>query len=164
MGIECEIAVRMGADLPARAGGHTPETVAPAIAAVMPAFELIEDRNADYGALDAFSLVADNAWNAGNVLGAPLSGWQDIDLRAVRGTLRVNGGIEGEGKGADALGSPLAAVAWLADRLAAQGKALERDMLVMTGSIVKTYFPNPGDRMVFSAEGLGEAVMEFGSA
>lgn len=164
MGVECEIAVKLGADLPSREGGHTPETVAPAIGAVMPAFELIEDRNADYGGLDAFSLVADNSWNAGNVLGAPLTDWKAIDLRTVHGALRVNGETVGEGQGADALGSPLAAVAWLADQLAAQGKTLQRDMLVMTGSIVKTYFPNPGDSLVFTVEGLGEARMDFGGA
>ena len=38
----------LGADLPASGAPWTRATVAPAIAAAMPAFELIEDRNADY--------------------------------------------------------------------------------------------------------------------
>ena len=41
-----------------------------AVAAVMPAFELIEDRKAVYKETKALSLIADNAWNGGIVLGA----------------------------------------------------------------------------------------------
>lgn len=161
VGIECEIAVRLGADLPVRPGGHSPQSVAPAVDAVIPAFELIEDRNANYDALDAFSLVADNAWNAGIVLGRPVEAWQSLDLLTVRGVLQVNGETVDEGKGADALGNPLAAVAWLADQLASQGKILGRGMIVMTGSIVTTYFPNPGDQLHFAVDGLGDAAMSL---
>jgi len=163
-GIECEIAVRLAADLPSRPEGHTPESVAPAIGAVIPAFEIIEDRNADYDQIDAYSLVADNSWNAGNVLGRSTEDWQALDLLAIRGVLQVNGETVGEGKGADALGNPLAAVVWLADQLAAQGKTLKRDMIVMTGSIVTTYFPKPGDRLDFAVEGLGNTELRLADA
>jgi 2-keto-4-pentenoate hydratase len=162
LGIECEIAVRLAAGLPHRAEGHNVETVAPAIGAVMPAFELIEDRNADYDAIDAFSLVADNCWNAGIVLGDPVEDWRAIDLCGLRGALHADGVTIGEGKGADALGHPLAAVAWLADLLALRGHTLERGMVVMTGSIVKTYFPVPGEQLVFSADGIGDVALRLG--
>jgi 2-keto-4-pentenoate hydratase len=78
--------------------------------------------------------------------------------------LQVNGETVGEGKGADALGNPLAAVAWLADQLAAQGRSLKRGMIVMTGSIVKTYFPKPGDQLDFTVEGLGNTVLRLANA
>ncbi len=164
LGIECEIAVRLATDIPSRPQGHTPESVAPAIGAVMPAFEMIEDRNADYKRIDAFSVVADNSWNAGNVLGSPVTDWQSLNLLTIRGVLQVNGETVGEGKGADALGNPLAAVAWLADQLAAQGRSLKRGMIVMTGSIVKTYFPKPGDQLDFTVEGLGNTVLRLANA
>ena len=35
--------------------------------ALMAAFELVDDRAADYSDIHFFSLVADNAWNAGVV-------------------------------------------------------------------------------------------------
>jgi 2-keto-4-pentenoate hydratase len=155
LGVECEIALRLDADLPGRDGGHTQESVAAAVGAVLPAFELIEDRNADYGAIDAFSIIADNAWNAGIVLGAPISAWRGVDLAAARGVLALNGAVVSEGRGADALGHPLNALAWLADRMRARGRPLERGMIVMTGSIVKTVFPAPGDRLEFSLDGFG---------
>ena len=45
----------------------------------MPAFELIDDRNADYEGFDAHSLIADNTWNAGVILGDAIPNWQSID-------------------------------------------------------------------------------------
>ena len=45
--------------------------MAPAVADAMPAFELIEDRNADYTHTEAASLIVENCWNSGVVVGAP---------------------------------------------------------------------------------------------
>lgn len=163
LGIECEIAVRLSADLPRRAGGHNPETVAGSIASVMPAFELIEDRKADYDAIDAFSLVADNSWNAGIVLGPETENWQAVDLLSIPGALRMDSTEIGSGKGADALGNPLAAVAWLADLQAERGHNLKRDMIVMTGSIVPTHFPAAGENLVFSLGDIGSAELRLES-
>ena len=69
--LESEIALKLGADLPASGAPWTRETVAPAVAGAMPAFELIEDRNADYPHTEAASLIVENCWNGGVVIGAP---------------------------------------------------------------------------------------------
>lgn len=50
--IESEIALELGTDLPALGAPWTRETVPPAVAAAMAAFELIEDRNADYAKVE----------------------------------------------------------------------------------------------------------------
>src|SRR6201981_1920978 len=63
--IESEIALKLGADLPASGAPWTRAAVAPAIAAAMPAFELIEDRNADYAKTEATSLIVENCWDCG---------------------------------------------------------------------------------------------------
>ena len=67
--IECELAVRLGRDLPKGPQPYTRESVRAAVSEIMAAFELIEDRNADYKSSKALSLIADNAWNGGIVLG-----------------------------------------------------------------------------------------------
>ena len=157
LGIECEIAVRLGRDLPAARAPYSEDTVAAAIETCMPAFELVEDRRADFKTLDAFGLVADNAWNAGIVLGASLADWRARDLGAARGQLAVNDASAGEGHGRDALGHPFKALTWLANGLAERGLHLARGMVVMTGSIVTTKFLEPGDRARFVFEGQGEA-------
>jgi 2-keto-4-pentenoate hydratase len=157
LGIECEIAVRLDRDLPAVGAPYGEAAVADAVAAAMPAFELVEDRNADYQALDAFGLVADNAWNAGIVLGPPIADWRARDLGSLQGSLLLNDAPAGAGHGRDALGHPLKALTWLANGLAARGLHLARGMVVMTGSIVTTKFLKSGDRARFVLDGLGEA-------
>jgi 2-keto-4-pentenoate hydratase len=79
VGVEFEIAVRIGRDFSPDERPLTLEDVAAAVDAVCPAIEIIDDRNADYGALEVRSLIADNSWNAGIVLGAFAHPWPRED-------------------------------------------------------------------------------------
>ncbi len=157
LGIECEVAVRLGRDLPASGAPYDRDAVAGAVASCAPAFELIEDRAVDYAGVDILACVAENSWNAGIVLGAALGEWRDLDLAGARGELTINGALVGEGRGGDVMGHPLEPLAWLASALGERGLGLERGMVVMTGSIVTTKFLSPGDRAEMSIEGLGVA-------
>jgi 2-keto-4-pentenoate hydratase len=158
LGIECEIAVQLGMDLPAAKAPYSRDLIAEAVAAVMPAFEVVDDRQADYAQLAAhvLSLIADNAWNAGVVLGSPLREWHGLDLATARGVMMLNGAVVGEGHGRDVMGHPFEALTWLVNMLAQRGKSLRQGMIVMTGSIVATRFVNAGDVVSFSMDGLGE--------
>ncbi|MGQ0662401.1 MAG: 2-keto-4-pentenoate hydratase [Pseudomonadota bacterium] len=157
LGIECEIALRLGADLEADGAPYDRERVAGSVEAAMAAFELVEDRQADYAAFDLVSLIADNCWNAGIVLGPAQRDWRRLDLAALRGRLSINGRPAGEGHGGDAMGHPLAVLAWLANDLGARAKPLRAGMVVMTGSLIATQFLRAGDEARFSLDGLGEA-------
>jgi len=148
LGLECEIAVQLGADLDATTT-HTKETVRDAVDACYPSFELIEDRDADYDQLNPFDSVSENAWNAGVVLGSPFADWQDLDLVDTPTVLEVNGEVLGSGKTGDALGHPFEAVAWLANHLNDRGRTIRAGEFVMTGSTVITYFPQVADRVKF---------------
>jgi 2-oxo-3-hexenedioate decarboxylase/2-keto-4-pentenoate hydratase len=154
--VECEIAVRLGRDLAGT--GHDAASVADAVEALMPSIEIVDDQNADYTEIDALELVANNAWNAGLVLGAPVREWRHLDPAAIAGSMTIAGATVGSGVGADVLGHPFAALAWLANSLAARGRPLARGMVVSTGSIVRTHWPQPGDEVVVRLDGLGEAV------
>jgi 2-keto-4-pentenoate hydratase len=160
LGVEFEVAVRIGEDLPASGGPWTRVSVADGVTACMPAFELVEDGNADYKTLDAFTLVAQNTWNGGVVLGTPVAAWRGVDLETAVTRCWVNDAPAGQGKTGDALGHPLEAVAWLANLLNRRGRMLARDMIVMTGSSITTRFPGPGDRVRFAIDGLGEVALE----
>jgi len=161
LGVEFEVAVRLGADLPASDGPGTRASVAGKVASCVPAFELVEDGDADYKNLDAFTLVAQNTWNGGVVLGAPVTSWQNVDLETAVTRCWINDAPAGQGKAGDALDHPFEAVAWLANLLNSQGRMLGRDMIVMTGSSITTKFPSPGDRVRFAVEGLGEVTLEI---
>src|ERR1700745_3380115 len=107
--IESEIALQLGADLPASGAPWTRARVAPAIAAALPAFELIEDRNADYAKTQASSLIVENCGNGGIVTGTPKRVALD-DLVGITGRLTLGGKLIGEGAAED----PCATLAWLA--------------------------------------------------
>jgi 2-keto-4-pentenoate hydratase len=158
LGVECEIAVQLGRDLPAARAPYRRDQVGDAVAAVMPAFEVVDDRQADYTQLAAhvLTLIADNAWNAGIVLGSPLKDWRGVDLAAAHGGMVINGTVVGEGHGRDVMGHPIEALRWLVNTLAQWGKSLTQGMIVMTGSIVATKFVHPGDTVGLSVDGLGE--------
>src|SRR5919201_4398892 len=156
--VEFEIALEIGEDLQAADAPFSRTRVAHGVRAAMPALELADDRNADYALLakHPLELIADNAWNEGAVLGHAVSEWRDIDLGRARGLAHVNGEMVGEGVGADAMGHPLDAVAWIAGHLAANGRALRPGDVVITGSLVRTQTVRAGDRVTFVVEGLGE--------
>jgi 2-keto-4-pentenoate hydratase len=153
--IESEIALKLGADLPAAGAPWTRETVAPAIAAAMAAFELIEDRNADYAKVEARSLIVENCWNGGIVTGAPIA-MPVADLVGIAGRLTIDGKIVGEGKAED----PCATLAWLANHVAERGRGLKAGMVVITGSLIPTVSIAGGQRAVFTIDGLGDVVMD----
>ena len=154
LGVETEIAFRLGDDLPR---GGDPGEVAAAVESSMAAIELIEDLGYDYKRLEAAAMVAGNVWNAGVVLGTPVTGWRGQDLVRATARLSINDHEIGSGNGGDVMGHPLNALAWLADKLAAAGTPLRRGMIVMTGSMVPIQYPVAGDRVVIEVAGLGAA-------
>jgi 2-keto-4-pentenoate hydratase len=158
LGLECEVAIRIGRALAATDAPYDAQSVQPAVAAFMPAFEIIDDRGADYSkfAQTVFDFIADNTWNAGVVLGAPAPAARAGELPDARGRMHINGRLIAEGHGRDVLGHPLNALAWLANSLAGAGLALEPGMIVMTGSLVPTQFVQAGDAVRYELEGFGE--------
>jgi len=156
LGIEFEVAFEIGEDVPADGTVHDERTIADCVAACMPAFELIEDRSADYSDLDAASILTDRCWCGGVVLGDPVKDWRDLDLANTPVELHWDGEVADRAVTGDALGHPLAGLAWIANHLAARGRTMRRGEIVMTGSALKTRFAKPGDAIVYRIKGLGD--------
>jgi len=156
-GIECEVAVLLKGGLPSEKAPHDRASVAEAVGALMTAFELVDDRNADHAKMSFLDAVGANVWNAGIVLGPQVADWRGVDLVNARGEMVVNGRLVGEGRCGDAVGHPLEAVAWLANKLAERGKSLSAGMVVITGSIATLKFLEQGDEASVRIGGLGEA-------
>jgi 2-keto-4-pentenoate hydratase len=106
-------------------------------------------------------LVADDFFAAGCVLGPPIARAAAPDLLAVQGRAIINGVEAGQGSGADVLGHPHNALAWLANHLAAQGRGLHAGQIVLTGSLVKTLWLKAGDSVVMQLDGLGRVEARF---
>jgi 2-keto-4-pentenoate hydratase len=148
--METEICCIMDKDM---AGECTVDDVRKNLRSIHTSYELVEDRAADLTRLDAHSLVSDNSWNGGIVIGPPADTTLDLENRD--GRLRVNGQITKEGNTRDTMGgSPLAVMAWLIGHLGKRGKILKAGMPVITGSIIETQFPVAGDVLVFEVDGM----------
>ncbi|MCP4380936.1 MAG: hydratase [Hyphomicrobiales bacterium] len=154
IGVECEIAVRIGHDLDPAQAPFTTDTVAEAITEYMAAIEIVDDRYADWRATDTPTLIADDFFAAGCVLGDPVA--RRMNARNLIGTTTVNGKEVGRGQGTDVMGDPLNALAWLAGSLALRGEMLRRGDIVLTGSLVETRWLSPGDSASALISGLGE--------
>jgi len=161
IGVEFELAVRLGRDMPAKASPYTRAETAELVDACAPAFELVDDRNADYTALEGVGLAADNAWNGGVVVGAFSTAWRDLDLTSVRARLEWSGAEDAAATTGEAMGHPFEAVAWIANHLNARGQMLKAGEFVMTGSTMKTRFPTGGERIRYTLEGMGAVAAEI---
>ena len=161
VGVECEIAVRLGGDLPPAQVPFTAERVAQAIEVYLPAIEIVDDRYAKWETTGAPTLVADDFFAAGCVLGQPVARAAAPDLLDVTGCAIVNGLEVSRGTGADVLGHPHHALAWLANHLAAEGRGLHAGQIVLTGSLVKTLWLKAGDGVTMDLSGLGKVSVTF---
>jgi 2-keto-4-pentenoate hydratase len=153
LGLEFEIAVRIKSDVPVADTPYTAAMIAPHIDGVCAAIELVDDRNADYTNLDVLALVADNSWNGGVVLSTFSTSWPDLanaEGKATRDSSSIGGG-----HGRDILGHPFNSAAWLAQQLASRNEKLRAGQIVMTGSVMKTIFPDEAASFRFDLEGVG---------
>ena len=149
-GIETEICVVLDRDLPSECSF---EEVQESLRSVHCAYELVEDRCADLTTLDPKSLVADNSWNGGIVMGPGIT--PDIDLSKRSGRLKVNGKVLHEGTTEETMGgNPINVVMWLARNLGARGKQIKAGNVIITGSIIATQFPKAGETLVFDVDGI----------
>lgn len=161
VGVECEIAVRLSSDLPADVTPHTRQTVAGAVESVMCAIEIVDDRWLDYPSVSTPTLIADDFFGAGAVLGNPCTDWQSLDLSAITGGMSINGSSVGSGIGGDILGHPLEALAWIANSLNGRRSLLCAGEFVLLGSLVQTVWVNKGDAVEIDVEHLGRASVVF---
>ncbi|MFV0318092.1 MAG: 2-oxo-hepta-3-ene-1,7-dioic acid hydratase [Microthrixaceae bacterium] len=132
---------------------------------VCPAIEILDSR---VEMLDAgghrrtiVDTIADNAADAGVVLGGQRSDPQDIEPRRVGGELWLNGEIEDTGLGTAVLGNPASGVAWLANRLADYGETLESGQIVLSGSLIQSLPVAVGDHVVADFGDHGRASCRF---
>jgi 2-keto-4-pentenoate hydratase len=161
VGVECEIAVRLARSLPPGEAPFAAEGMMEAIEAYHPAIEIVDDRYVDWERMGAPTLVADDFFAAGCVLGRAVPRTEAPNLLAVKGRAVVNGAEVGRGSGADVLGHPHNALAWLANHLAREGKGLHAGQIVLTGSLVKTVWLESGDHVRMELDGLGTVEATF---
>ncbi len=147
IGIEPEIAVRIGKDLtPSKNWQRT--DVIDHIAAVMPSVEVVESRFSTWPVMGFLSAIADNGVHRHLVLGESVENWSAERIDQTQVTLTANGTTVREGVASNVDGGPFGVVAWLANHLNAMGITLAAGEIVTTGVMTDIYDSAPGEKIV----------------
>jgi 2-oxo-hept-3-ene-1,7-dioate hydratase len=133
---------------------------------VMPALELIDARIEPFDRVTkaprkVLDTIADNAANAGIVLGGRPMRVDAVDWRWAGALLHKNGVIEESGLGAAVLNHPGNGVAWLAAKLAPYGERLEAGEIVLGGSFTRPVACAAGDTFHADYGPLGSISLRF---
>jgi 2-keto-4-pentenoate hydratase len=140
LGLESELVLRVGKPVPVLPEETDPSDLLDCVDAIAAGFEIVEDRGADYQQLDGFSIIAENSWNMGMVLGSPTVISGSRNLANLVGSLYINDALIGTASSAEVMRGPLSVLAWLARFTRAMGFQLLPGQWVMTGSIIPTQF------------------------
>jgi 2-keto-4-pentenoate hydratase len=142
--LEAEVAVRLGADVPA---GATAEQARDAIEAIAPAIELVDPGEPD----DVEAVLADNIWHRAVVLGAFAPAG---DLDAARIDVATDGAADATAVDPRALlGDLVDVVRGLADQLPLADDAIRAGDVIITGAVVPAYAVAPGQTWTVALSG-----------
>lgn len=161
--VEAEIAFVLRHDI---YGDATRECVLAATEYVVPALEVLDTRiyRVDPSTGQPRTIVdtvADNASNAGVVLGKERHAPTDVDLRWVGAIVRKNQEVVATGLGAAVLDDPATGVVWLARRMATYGQHLAAGQIVLSGSFIAPIECPPGTEIEADFGTFGRVELRF---
>jgi 2-keto-4-pentenoate hydratase len=161
---EAEFAFRMGRDLPPRVEPYRVDEVLAAVDTLHPAIEIPDSRFDDFTVVGAPQLIADNACAHYFILGsAAPDRWRATDLVHHTVVGSIAGKTVRQGLGANVLGDPRVALAWLVNELSGLGIPLLAGHVVTTGTCLVPLDITPGDRMTADFGLLGAVDVRIGA-
>ena len=160
--VELELAFRIARDLPPRGRPYTVDEVMAAVDTLHPALEVPDSRYQDFVTAGEAQIIADNACAHLFILGPAVRGdWRGIDLAAYTVSAEVTGKSRHDGRGANVLGDPRIALAWLANELRDLGITLGAGECVTTGTCVVPIAVVPGDHVHADFGAFGAMSVRF---
>lgn len=159
--MEAEFAFRMARHLPPRAAAYELPEVCDAVAALHLAIEVPDARFERFAEIGPAQIAADDAFASWFLLGKQVPDWRGLDLPVQPARAVINGRVAAEGVGANALGDPRIALAWLANHLARRGIGLKAGDIVTTGTCITPPTIAPGDAVAAEFAGLGQVTVAF---
>jgi len=156
--VESEIAFLLKSDVTA------PATVTSVLAAtdlIYGAVDVLDSRYEGFK-FTLSDVVADNASAGAFYLGPIARRPEDLELHLIGCVVRVDGEVAMTAAGAAVMGHPAASVAWLANRLAAEGETLKAGQLVFSGGVTAPVPVVAGAGVTFEFAGLG-SIEVFGA-
>lgn len=155
---EAEVAFLLKRDL--IGPGVTAADVLRATECVMPCFEIVDSRIKDWK-IKIQDTIADNASCGVLTLGGVRKDPRKLDLALAGMVLEKNGELVSTSAGVAVQGSPVNAVAWLANTLGRLGIPLKAGEIILSGSQSPLVPVKAGDSLVCSVGGLGGTSVRF---
>ena len=107
-------------------------------------------------------MVADPVYHRAAILGRWETAWQNLDLAAIAGRITINATERAAGTGADLLGHPLQALAWLADSATVHGfGGLRAGQVLMLGSVTPPIWLDGPGTITVAFDHLTPAVLQI---
>lgn len=159
-GVEAEIALRLGRDLPARTAPYAAGEILAAIATAHPANEVLQSRYADVTRVDPLSNLADSLSHYGLIYGPAITRWRELDLSRETVSVLVDGRVIRTAT-ANPAGDMIPLLVWLADHGARWAGGLRAGQVVTTGSWTGKEFVPAGAEVTIRFTRCGEVAVRF---
>jgi 2-keto-4-pentenoate hydratase len=161
IGIEAELAFRLGRDVAPRDVPVGRDEVWAAVESVHAAVEIVDTRLTGWREADRLWVLADNQSNGGFVydprgVALPAASLADAPVRLV-----VDGRTLVEGRGGNPAGDPAWLVEWLVDHCARHRGGLRAGTFITTGSCTGMPFVEPGAVVEATFDGVGTVTVSF---
>lgn len=140
---------------------HDAASILPFVQDVIPSIEIVHHRLGGWDCFNAPKLVADNAIHGAWISGTSFADVAALDLPKHKVTLYADDVEVSVGSGEVVLGSPLTALAWLANELPQYGHQLKAGQIVTTGVCMAVYTAQVGQRIVADFGSLGTVEVVF---
>ena len=161
IGIEGEIAFRIGRDLPTAEKSYSREDIIESIVELVPTIEIVDTRMQDGFSQHKYLMLADNQSNGGLVVGEGITNWQGLDFSRLQASVTVNGVPEYSGVAGNRAGDLFSLLAWAANHCANRGTPFTVGDIITTGTYTGILFVEPGAEVVVDFAGIGSVEVSF---
>ena len=161
IGIEAELAFRVGRDVPARREPLSDDEIWGSIASMHAAVEIVDTRLATWKDADRLWVLSDNQSNGGFVYDRAGLAVPDGPLAEAQVRLVLDGKTVIDGVRANPAGDPRRLVAWLVNHCALSRGGLREGMFITTGSYTGMPFVEPGASVEARFDGIGAVSVSF---
>tara|TARA_B100001175_G_scaffold313724_1_gene321808 strand:+ start:337 stop:1110 length:774 start_codon:yes stop_codon:yes gene_type:complete len=159
LGLEFELAMEISHEITNDMGSFDKENIKQYISNIYAAFEMIIDRDANYNVIDPYSMVADNAWCGGIVLGNPIEDWKKVNFEEKKSILYWN---DEKHQNANIIDSnPFESLAWVINLKLSQNSVIPKGSKIITGSVIKTRAPKKGDSITYEVPNLSSVKIKI---
>jgi len=163
IGLEVEVAFRIGRDLPNRSNPYSQGEFLDAVETMVPLIELVDSRLRDFEQAGPLWKLSDNQINSGLVIGDPVENWSQLDLKSLRAILSVDQTVIKDSHGWNYPDTPAGLATRFVNAFGEHLGGIRAGQIVTTGSLTGIDFIDTGATVVADLESVGRVVVTIES-